>query len=797
MAHGWYKSMVLNQGKRLAYFGAVVLWLCLFAGTASAQLKLPEGDEYSVNDFGGIGLMQTRTARFAPDGQLNIGASFVNPYRRYFMTWQILPRFEFSFRYTDVQNYKFGSGPFYLSQEQFFSNLLHFRNGGTNLDRGFDMKVRLAQEGKYMPAIALGLQDFIGTGLFSGEYIVASKNFGPLDFSIGIGWGEVGNRGHFSNPLSILGEKYKTRTGRSDFGGLPLFNRLFTGPEVALFGGVEYFTGIQGLSIKAEYNGTDHNKLARADTGARFIHEKSAFAIGLNYRPAPWFDVSVGWERGNSLMLRGSFRANLNRPGVPKAPVSIPDVKQRSEVVQLERDSFEIAPDYEVVMQRSLVRADFNDEEVGARSEQAQFVIDGSVVLARENDEKYLEQSNEIFPKVQRLLQRRGFWAYGLKIEDDTATIYLANTLYTQVPRNVGLVARIINNHLPSNVEKITVVELIANFEISRISVMRSDIERQARHMSSAEEIWNNTVIDVPQSDLLNPEEGAVEPRTYPSKTWWLTPELKQHLGSPSEGVYLADLDLEAGVIYSPMPGLSLSLVGRRYIAGALDSIASHPNSSLPHVRTDLVEYLTGGRTSIKTMQADYIGSLKPDWYYRVAVGLFEPMYGGIGTEVLYRPYGKPWAFSVELDWVKQRDFKQLFGFRDYAIVTGHATLNYDLPFYGMRTTISAGRYLAGDYGMTFEVSRRFDNGVRVGAFFTRTNVSAEDFGEGSFDKGFYIKFPFSVFLSNYSKQEANFLFKPLTRDGGQKVGIGPSLFELVDKANYRVINREWRTISN
>ncbi len=108
---------------------------------------------------------------------------------------------------------------------------------------------------------------------------------------------------------------------------------------------------------------------------------------------------------------------------------------------------------------------------------------------------------------------------------------------------------------------------------------------------------------------------------------------------------------------------------------------------------------------------------------------------------------------------------------------------------------MSAGRYLAGDYGMTFELSRRFDNGVRVGAFFTKTNVSAADFGEGSFDKGFYIKFPFGVFLRNHSKQEANFLFRPLTRDGGQKVGIGPSLFELVDRANYGVLKRDWATI--
>ena len=35
-------------------------------------------------------------------------------------------------------------------------------------------------------------------------------------------------------------------------------------------------------------------------------------------------------------------------------------------------------------------------------------------------------------------------------------------------------------------------------------------------------------------------------------------------------------------------------------------------------------------------------------------------------------------------------------------------------------------------------MTRRFANGWAVGAYFTLTDVTAEDFGEGSFDKGVY-----------------------------------------------------------
>ncbi|MDX1738959.1 MAG: YjbH domain-containing protein, partial [Alphaproteobacteria bacterium] len=136
-----------------------------------------------------------------------------------------------------------------------------------------------------------------------------------------------------------------------------------------------------------------------------------------------------------------------------------------------------------------------------------------------------------------------------------------------------------------------------------------------------------------------------------------------------------------------------------------------------------------------------------------------------------------------------------LLGFRDYSVFTGHATLYKDLPFWGLRATVSAGQYLAGDRGVTFDVSRRFKSGVRVGGFATFTNVSAADFGEGSFDKGFYIKVPLDLFLMRKSKQETVFGFRPLTRDGGQKLVIGPSLFELVDRGNFNDIHQKWRDV--
>ena len=76
---------------------------------------------------------------------------------------------------------------------------------------------------------------------------------------------------------------------------------------------------------------------------------------------------------------------------------------------------------------------------------------------------------------------------------------------------------------------------------------------------------------------------------------------------------------------------------------------------------------------------------------------------------------------------------------------------------------LSAGEYLAGDVGTTFEISRTFDTGVRFGAFATFTDVSTEDFGEGSFDKGIFFTIPIYGNLINYT-------WRPLTKDPGAKL---------------------------
>lgn len=920
---------------------------------SSAQEE--EFDYTSTNLFGGVGLLRTRTARFAPDGQFEIGAGFINPYRNYYLNWQILPWVEVIFRYTDITNRPGQIPAIPQSTGKFFKDLIKFKNANTFLDRSFDFKFRLRKEGRYAPALALGFQDAIGTGIFSGEYLVASKHFGRLDLHMGIGWGALGSRGTITNPLRIFGKRFKRRPRFSGRGGNFSFGSYFSGRRASIFGGGEYVTPWDGLTVKFEYNGTDPDTVSGEDA----LDEDLPFGIGINYRPVPWFDLGLGFERGNTVSLRFALRTNFYKLGVPKTGVAQPRIKPRpkeklkpkeqsSNRLEIDRaptlghgltlnqfyerlrrigvsvsslvftgteahlalahaEPATIGPDLEyevaktafsglprstnnlrirwidgagtseaVVISRSAIsrvgqlEREFADLAAGGSNLAAVILwqTDLNSVWPSETPttteaslnlgdlmtqgpprqrpkmghqlSKFASLSNSPRPQAWpgmraplveqtiysemmtptsaaplaplvaqsgalsaeqtgvyaepmfRELAQYGFGAYSLQIYGAKAVLHLVRAPFREGPINLSWASRVAANHLPFEVEEITIVEIIGALEISRVTLLRSDLERQALGRGSPAEIMAHTEFETPRTNWKEANSGYVRSDVYPVFDWWLAPELQQHLGDPSAGIYLADVDLELGLVYVVTPKIGFTFVGRRFLFGNLDNIERQSNSVLPRVRSDIVKYLQNGKTHIERLQADYITGLAPNWYLRASAGLLEGMFGGVGGEILYKPFDKPYAIAVDLNWVKQRGFNQLFSFREYEVVTGHATLYYDLPFYDMRATISAGRYLAKDRGMTFDFSRRFPSGVRVGAFATFTNVSAEDFGEGSFDKGFYISIPLELLLTRRTQQTGNFLFRPLTRDGGQKLAIGPRLFDFFENRKKADFEREW-----
>jgi hypothetical protein len=273
-----------------------------------------------------------------------------------------------------------------------------------------------------------------------------------------------------------------------------------------------------------------------------------------------------------------------------------------------------------------------------------------------------------------------------------------------------------------------------------------------------------------------NPVLMAAAHDTYPRFSWGIYPQFRQELFDPSQpfGVqFLASAF--AGLELAP--GLSL---GGSLEASLYDDFntARPSDSNLPHVRSDFLKYFTQGKTGIGHLETDYRFRLSPTVSAVTRVGYLESMFAGAGGEILWRPEGARWALGVDAYQVWQRDFDRLFGLQHYHKATGHISLYYDSPWYGLNFQLRAGQYLAGDRGATFQVTRRFSTGVEIGAFFTKTNVSAQQFGEGSFDKGIIIRIPLGWIAPLETQSMVAMDLRPVQRDGGQFLGGDASLYE-------------------
>ena len=88
--------------------------------------------------------------------------------------------------------------------------------------------------------MAIGIRDLVGTGLWGAEYIVASKEVGGFDVTLGMGWGRLAGKGDFENPMTWLSNTFSVRDSDTGLGGELSTGDFFSGKEVGLFGGISY-----------------------------------------------------------------------------------------------------------------------------------------------------------------------------------------------------------------------------------------------------------------------------------------------------------------------------------------------------------------------------------------------------------------------------------------------------------------------------------------------------------------------------------------------------------------------------
>lgn len=707
--------------------------LCLVAASFFT-LDVNAEPRTSLNQYGHVGVLQTPTARDLGEGWFGGGVSVFSPYRTIFFHAQPLQWLSGNFRFAEVTNRDFSFVDAFPLEEQQRQVSRRFT------DKGVDIHLRVFDESDWMPAVALGFIDLAGTGLFASEYLVASKRIFNFDFHLGLGWGRLGSASDFDNPLGRISEDFRTRPrAGSGFGGQFELDTYFKG-DTALFGAVQWTPFSGPLTLFAELEGNDY----QSEPLQNPQEQRSRVNVGANLALGEHVDLAVGWLRGETLTGRLSVMGGL---GMTSGPDKV---------------------------RRPLARP----------------------IPAFRNLDLWAESQSLDAPTVERLrrdMKRQGIRLHAISDTPGSAlvTVWYSHTMGNDEALAAGRVARSLLRKTGRAYEQYELIEVVAGVESVRMRFRRDTFHQAVTGDLPLREFAESVQV-MPTAVGMQQRAQYRDLLEYPAFSTALNPQLRSNIGGPDAffvGQLLARL---SGTVQLQANWSASAAIGINMLDNISDArLRQRFPSRLPRVRSNVGDYLREGRDAyLAQLDTNYIFGIAPDLYGRVSAGIFEEMFGGIASELLYRPSLGSWAVGLELARLRQREFEQLLGFQAYETTTVLVSYYQELPWKGMRLKLTGGRFLAGDRGVRVELSREFQNGLRFGVFATPTDASTEDFGEGSFDKGFYLNIPIELFSTGSGRGSADFVFRPLSRDGGQSAATGRSLYRALESASPQDLRR-------
>ena len=262
-----------------------------------------------VNDFGVGGVLDVPSARMAPENTFTSTYSRKDVADTFAIAYQPFEALETSFRYiiSFPRNVEPVPGSFCDLDESYCRAQLK--------DRSFEVKLRLLQESEYVPQVAVGLRDILGTGVWNGEYLVASKRFGDLDVSAGVGWGRFAERAVIKNPLTQLSDGFAVREGSSSLGGQFSLKSFFRGPDIGAFGSVRYSIPRWRLDLLAAYNSDSYAN----ERGLGALVAADAVSFGIEWEATPGVRLALSHQQGG-VAFKLSAALDTGVPPPRKAP---------------------------------------------------------------------------------------------------------------------------------------------------------------------------------------------------------------------------------------------------------------------------------------------------------------------------------------------------------------------------------------------------------------------------------------------------------------------------------------------
>lgn len=367
------------------------------------------------------------------------------------------------------------------------------------------------------------------------------------------------------------------------------------------------------------------------------------------------------------------------------------------------------------------------------------------------NNKKFtLKEKPKTFSDFQELLARASIGLKSIKKNDEVLVINTRQNSYT-------------NQHEPNRIIYSLSQELSDKKHVvieQEMLAMKftSIVFENGKKINIREENYRN-INDLESVYLVNEK--------YPIVNNNISPQLRAFVAS-REGFIFQALLLEDDLEIVFKENLIFLANFKYSLSDNFDLLYIPPRDTYPNqVRSDVKKYLNNFDNGVVLgrMEMNYFTSFNTSHFIRLSAGIFEEMFGGIGAEYLYYPQGSIFSFGFETFYLKKRSYDMKLDFQDYENTLSRISFNVMEPYLGLSFKTSFGEYIAGDKGFTFEIGRRFDNGISFSAFFSRTNVPEHLYGEGSFDKGFKMVIPFSFFNLSGEQNLSKFVWRPLTKD--------------------------------
>jgi membrane-associated phospholipid phosphatase len=659
---------------------------------------------------GQSGYINMPSALVESDSVLSVGYGYDRPYGSLWVTSTVLPFLQVTGRYVSIN----GIPGFTNEAGQYGSEYGRYK------DKVIDGKLQLFKESAWMPSVAVGATDLLGTELFKGQYVVATKTFGRA-----------------RNIEASLGYGSKRPEG--------------------IFGGLRWASlSAPGLAAVAEYDANDYAQDFRASETAAG-QRRGGMAVGLEYR---W-----GWLGAQIARHRDHFSANAyvsipfsEREFLPKllepAPFQAKNAPARVSATEWQNDGRHGAG-----LVQALAKQNFRNIRVEH---------DGVTLKLTLTNSRITNLGRAVGRATRTALAFAPQGTRAIHVTYTRAEQPVVTYEFFDLQRLTDYFTGLVNREAFLQtvlVRYATPADKVAEDQPGLLAAMReegSPLGVRVNHdgelvqLRSEDREANRFKVAPRASFFFNDPSGA----------------LRYELAAVSN----FDKRLGEGLYFSS----SLKLNVLENVSG----VTQKSNSELPHVRSDIAEYKRGSRFKINRALLNKYMTLDERLYARVSGGLYEEMYRGVGGQVLYLPKDQRWAVDLTVDALEQRGYKGLFDKRDYRTVTALGALHYRLPYDitvtaragrflakddGVRLEFSR-RFLSGvEIGAWYTKT----NGNDI--------TSPGKPGDPYNDKGVFLSVPLNIMLLADTKASAGIALSPWTRDVGQMVAGPGDLYAIME----------------